>query len=396
MKKILILTLLLIGILNAVTVTTTKKSNDLSYPVVVNFKNMTAKNKDWIGIYPVGTSNAWANVKKWAWTNDKTNGIVSFKGLRPGAYEARAFYNNSYHSEATTAFTVFRTDFKQEFLDTNKDTYNVNEKIIVRFKNMKIQVQDWIGIYREGSSTARKNIIQKRWTGDIGGGKITFNGLPKGRYVVRSFSFDSIDAKKSQVFIVGKLGTYARLSTVKVVFNTNENVRINFKNINGSTKDWLAIYPAGSNNNWGNVIKWKWNAGGVKEGQANFDKLPVGDYEARVFYNNTFKLEAKVAFRVINNNTKAVLTTTKAVFSKNEDVLVNFRNTDGTEKDWLGIYPANSNNDWANVIKWQWKGNLKHDGQINFTKLPVGDYEARYFYNNGFKVEAKVAFKVSQ
>ncbi len=93
-------------------------------------------------------------------------------------------------------------------------------------------------------------------------------------------------------------GTKAELTTTKPTFTTTEDVRINFKNINGATNDWLAIYPADKDNSWGNVVKWKYNKGGVEEGQVNFDELPAGKYEARVFYNNTFKMEGKVAFEV--------------------------------------------------------------------------------------------------
>jgi len=204
-KSLLVLSALLINNLSAATLTTDKPSYTTTDTVKINFKEMDNHHKDWIGIYPSDSSTEWKNVLKWAWTQNKSEGTLTFKNLPAGHYEVRGFYNNSYDIEARKHFVVVP------------------------------------------------------------------NNHP---------------------------GTKAELSASKAVFQASEDVLINFKNINGATNDWLAIYPADKNNDWENVVKWKFNKGGVKAGQANFDKLAPGNYEARIFYNNTFKMEGKVAFRV--------------------------------------------------------------------------------------------------
>ncbi len=209
-KSLLVLSALLINNLSAATLTTNKPSYTTTDTIKINFNEMTNHHKDWIAIYPANSSTEWKNVVKWAWTQNKSEGTLTFKNLPAGQYEARAFYNNSYDIEAKHAFQVTGNQAKAE------------------------------------------------------------------------------------------------LSATKAIFKADEDVLINFKNINGATNDWLAIYPADKNNDWGNVVKWKFNKGGVKAGQANFDKLPVGRYEARVFYNNTFKMEGKVAFSVGEVNTDPV------------------------------------------------------------------------------------------
>ena len=61
--------------------------------------------KDWIGLYPVQSTNAWENVVQWAWAKDinlyvndkRYNGAeYEMKNIKPGRYEIRYFLNNSF------------------------------------------------------------------------------------------------------------------------------------------------------------------------------------------------------------------------------------------------------------------------------------------------------------
>lgn len=206
MKKILTaLSIASLSYLSAATLTTDKATYSTTDTIKINFSEMDNHNKDWIAIYPKGSSTAWKNVVKWAWTKNKSEGTLTFKNLPVGEYEVKGFYNNSYNAEVTKAFKVEQ-------------------------------------------------------------------GNPNGAIPI--------------------------LTTSKFVFKTTEDIRIKFENINGATNDWMGIYPADKDNSWENVIKWKFNSGGVTEGEANFDKLPEGNYEARIFYNNTFRMEGKVNFKV--------------------------------------------------------------------------------------------------
>jgi len=64
--------------------------------------------EDWVGIYPVGASNDWANVIAWNWV--RQGNIVLNRNQKPmpaGEYEIRLFFHNSTSNvEATYAFTV--------------------------------------------------------------------------------------------------------------------------------------------------------------------------------------------------------------------------------------------------------------------------------------------------
>ena len=183
------------------------------------------------------------------------------------------------------------------------------------------------------------------------------------------------------------------VNTNKNNYTPNEAITINFTGMTAKNEDWIGIYPAGSSNAWGNVLQWRWT-GDTTDGELNFDAMPVGDYDVRAFYNNSFTLVTHKTFKVEANNQAAVLKTTKDVYQVNDDVLVDFKNINGSTKDWLAIYPAGSSNAWGNVIKWKWNKGAVTQGRANFDKLPGGNYEARLFYNNSFKLEAKYAFSV--
>jgi hypothetical protein len=93
----------------------------------------------------------------------------------------------------------------------------------------------------------------------------------------------------------------ATLNTNKVSYTSHENIIATYKDTTNGQRDWIAIYPKNSSNAWANVIQWKWIKGKVN-GNTTFTKLPVGEYEVRVFFNNTFQDEARKAFRVFENN----------------------------------------------------------------------------------------------
>jgi len=180
-------------------------------------------------------------------------------------------------------------------------------------------------------------------------------------------------------------------------FQKNENVIIDFADMVGKNQDWIGIYPKESNNDWGNIVSWKWT-NDTENGNLDFGVVPVGSYEARAFYNNSFKVEASKEFKVVKNKGVDVdghiaINTSKKVYDVNEPIHVNFAHMAGKNRDWIGIYPEDSNNDWANILTWKWTNDLEN-GDLDFDVLPVGSYEVRAFYNNSFKVEGSKKFKV--
>jgi len=159
----------------------------------------------------------------------------------------------------------------------------------------------------------------------------------------------------------------ATVTTSKAVYATNEQVHVHFANMTAQNQDWIAIYPEGSSNDWDNVIGWKWTddkaEGDLVFGNGN--NLPLGKYEVRAFYNNSFHTEATTKFEVKNAVAEAKVTTDKAVYTANEQVHVHFANMTAQNQDWIGIYPEGSSNDWGNVVDWSWTNDTQN-GNLTF------------------------------
>ncbi|CAA6815651.1 MAG: No hits [uncultured Sulfurovum sp.] len=123
--------------------------------IILNFKNMTNHNKDWIAIYPSGASNNFNNVLDWKWTKEKSNGTLIFNPLdEEGTYEIRAFYNNSAAIVyAKTTFTI-KDEVRDLFAEAQKQcmgesnsTKNKSTESILCFEDGNAYILDTSDIF---------------------------------------------------------------------------------------------------------------------------------------------------------------------------------------------------------------------------------------------------------
>jgi hypothetical protein len=173
-------------------------------------------------------------------------------------------------------------------------------------------------------------------------------------------------------------------------------------------QDWVGIYRKNDSNAMSNVLSWGW----VGNGTSSLGGVPgAGEYEARLFFHNSFKVEARYSFRVSahpsNSNAGAMnsvlalllqeedgvasITTSQPSYSLNENIKVMLGGLSG-DQDWVGIYRKNDSNKWDNVLSWGWAtgGKLPLDGISQ-----GGEYEVRLFFHNSFNTEATFAFSVN-
>ena len=106
------------------------------------------------------------------------------------------------------------------------------------------------------------------------------------------------------------------VETNKIVYSTNEPITVSVTHMLGDATDWIAIYPKGSTNEWKNVLRWSWTDG-FTEGSKTFEGLAVGEYEARVFFKNSFTLEGSSSFSVEGNVAELNIATSKELYTSN-------------------------------------------------------------------------------
>ena len=297
--KMIISYFLLLGVLHATTIKTNENIYNINDSITISTTEMSGNAKDWVAIYPEGSSNAWGNVIAWSFTNGAVNYSKTFAHLDVGRYEVRAFFRNSYVLEAESSFVVQNdAGGGATTVKTSKQEYAVNESIEVTFKDMSGDAKDWIAIYPKGSSNTWGNVIHWGFTKGVVNGSKQFQGLAKGDYEVRAFFRNSYTLESKQSFSVKDAGVVlTSIKTTKQEYRSNEAINVEFKGMSGDNFDWIAIYPKGSSNAWGNVKDWTFLKGLVN-GSKTFKKLPVGEYEVRAFFKNTYNLEAKYNFIV--------------------------------------------------------------------------------------------------
>ena len=183
------------------------------------------------------------------------------------------------------------------------------------------------------------------------------------------------------------------VETNKEKYKNNENITVTFSEMGGNAQDWIGIYKENDNNDWENIVQWDWTNGKVN-GSTLFNGLKTGKYEVRLFLNNSFELQATFTFEVEEGELeKANVETSKDNYKIHENIIITISNMIGDNKDWIGIYKAESSNDWGNVIAWKWTSG-KVNAQFSFTPLDSADYEIRLFSANSFNLEAKYAFSI--
>jgi hypothetical protein len=113
----------------------------------------------------------------------------------------------------------------------------------------------------------------------------------------------------------------------KTEYNQNEKIDVNYSNMPGNAKDWIGVFKANDKDE--NYIQYFYTNAN-KSGTLSFNTLPVGNYEVRVYFNDSYKVEGKTSFSVQGNTTTQVFipasntpsvtsTTTKATSYSNSE-----------------------------------------------------------------------------
>ena len=197
------------------------------------------------------------------------------------------------------------------------------------------------------------------------------------------------------------IGWNAELTTSEAYYGSGESVWIQLHDRPDLKKDWIGIYRKGDSSEWKNVVKWVWEKDTsfteVYSGDwYKFTGLKDGKYEARFFLQNSFNVDYKTSFSIgEESNPISNMSLTQKKYTPDSTISVNLSDNLSGKQDWVGIYPIGSSNGWSNIIAWNWV----HSGDNTLSKklkdMTVGEYEARLFFNNSYKVENSVEFSVN-
>ncbi len=121
-------------------------------------------------------------------------------------------------------------------------------------------------------------------------------------YYVESEDINGHIAKSKIYTFKTKEELKATLSATKVciaapcnVYGDNEDLAFVITNQKDDNENWIAIFKKSDSSDFNNVVQWQWTMG---RNNIIFNPIEAGVYEVRLFYNNSYKLEAKYEFVV--------------------------------------------------------------------------------------------------
>lgn len=152
--------------------------------VVISWANTPGNQQDWITVVKAGTSDKdWG---QWTYTAGKVAGSYTAKGLTPGEYEARLYYNypkGGFTVIERLKFMVSAGAPKGDYMSLAAAEYAVGKTVTITWFNTPGNAQDWITVVKVGTS-------DKKW------GKWTYlKSQKKGIYEVKGLSSGKYEAR---------------------------------------------------------------------------------------------------------------------------------------------------------------------------------------------------------
>lgn len=168
-------------------------------PISVQFGNAPGNNRDWITIVPKGTPVS--RYKQYIYLKGETAGLLEFRGLTAGEYEARLFIEGV-RSEIAAQHTfrigenlaISTVDGKGAArgaaapvkVRTSKDVYASKEDIEITFEGLPGHPRDWIAIAKRGAPD-RRPLSGYEYLRGVAAGRATLRGRAAGDYEARAY-----------------------------------------------------------------------------------------------------------------------------------------------------------------------------------------------------------------
>ncbi len=292
--KYFILLFLTFFSLHAASITLNKPTYNAGESITVTLTDVTGQSNNWVGIFQKNTPNNWAYDLKDKWFNFKPNGTLTITAPQnAGDYEIRLFYNDSLNMVKKVSFKV---NGAEPTITLNKTQYNPNENISVNLANIAGVSNNWVGIFKKNDLSTWDTLIKDNWFNFKPNGTLTIKApsIP-GDYSLRLFYNDSLILVKSILFKVK--GAPLTLSTNKLSYKDNETITVSYHNVQGASNNWIGLFRKGSASTWANDLEDKWLTN--RNGTVTFSANGLsGDYEVRIFYNDSLQKEKTSEFTV--------------------------------------------------------------------------------------------------
>ncbi|HAH24889.1 MAG TPA: hypothetical protein DCL77_14240, partial [Prolixibacteraceae bacterium] len=212
---------------------------------------------------------------------------------------------------------------------------------------------------------------------------------------------------RSEAFNVADQGAGSYIKTAASLYPLEATILVNYKDLNFSNKDRIGIYKKGLTPSATGALSLKYVTKDSSTVEVN--SLPLGDYTVYLLCCDGFTIKAQNDFKVVGLTTPSLVS--NAISYKLGEAM-EFTYNDpkvaaGGTTEWIGIYNAGDIPSDVRSIIWDYlkvsngtftwdvpypNGTLPED--TPGVPLPVGEYSAYLFENDGYGVLAQISFSV--
>ena len=309
-------------------------------------------------------------------------------GLFNGTHHARLRHRDTNATWSAwsdvVAFTIEGSTGGPTAIKLAKSVYAPDEDILVTYENGPGVATDWIGIYRKGQTPGTIGATTWQYVDTnnrINGTRNFTYNLPVGEWFTAFFTADGYTEVAPRVpFYVGNVPV---LTPTETAYDEGETVRIDFSSAPAGAKDWIGVYPVGTNPGSANPAE-KWTYATTASGFVEFAGLPKGYYYATFMVNDGYQeISQRVNFSVGSQITN--VTMESGQITEGEDFTVNFTGGPGIPKDWMGVFKQGDVPGVDVLTAYLYFAGAT-SGSVTFhlPDLPPGDYFVAMFTNDSY------------
>lgn len=298
------------------------------------------------------------------------------------------------HWSETKSFTITGSLFANTSITLDQETYDVNSTITVQFADAPTASDTWIGLYKDTQTPGSASVSQTwNYLGGVANGHLTFTLPDTGRYYAAIFENGGYtEIADRQYFYVGVV---PQLITDAEEYALDETINISFTNGPMLNNDWIGIYKMGQTP--GNSLATSYRYVSSTDQNFAFNGLPKGYYFAEYYLEDGYNpIGNKVFFKVGDIVTE--LWINQPVYELGEDIIATWTDAPGIVKDWLGVYPENTDPNVDPLVSYTYfNGEAQGSAPITGAELPteVGNYFLVMFTNDSYnEVSNRVDFQI--
>lgn len=399
MKKIYLLLLVLIGFMynnsNGQSITLLGETEVLSVDsLTFAYEAPGFTDTDWIGIYPDGVAPGDEASSAWIYITSTADTAVINDTIPGGVYRAYLLCCDGYEVlDSTVLITVLEPK-----LSSSAPTYFSGDSMTFTYESPKFSDSDWIGIYPDDGVLPEDSDGAIDWdyiTADSGSMDFT-TVLTPGNYIAYLLCCDGYRILASTKFLIED-SDLAYVRPVQSSFGPNDDVAFDFNNPEYEEGDWIGVYYEGDDPDAVPSVAWKY-VSSTKGTITLDDKLPGGSFEAYLFCCDVtdIVLAKSEVFTSAGGAASSYIRTAASVYPEAAPILINYRSSDYSDTDWIGIYNDDGAVPSGDNSSIDWMYAPADSGTVEFTTaLTPGDYVAYLLCCDGYDVKAKYNFKIA-